>query len=99
MTVLFYSSGILNTAAIPILEGKDWIAEGIINTSFGQPPVCFTSNSLVRQVDGLSSLDFTLLFMRVPLGNYYQCGLGGMGDRFDLVKPPSNSIIDSKENH
>jgi hypothetical protein len=63
MTVLFYSSGILNTAVIPILEGKDWIAEGIINTSFGQPPVCFTSNSLVRQVDGLSSLDFTLLFM------------------------------------
>jgi hypothetical protein len=43
----------------------------------------------VLQGDKLSSWDFTLLFMRVPLENYYQCGFGGMGDRFDSIKPPS----------
>ncbi|HEV3433140.1 MAG TPA: hypothetical protein VG098_04035 [Nitrososphaera sp.] len=28
---------------IPTLEGKGWIAEGVVNTSFGQALVCFTS--------------------------------------------------------
>jgi hypothetical protein len=49
-----------------------------------------TSSLVVLQADSLpkSILDFTLLSKRVPLQNYYQCGFGGMGDRFDPIIPP-----------